>query len=230
MGPVPLPKDSASNLSIGQVLAKLSIEFPELSSSKIRFLEDQGLVLPERSAGGYRTYTLPLVERIRVVLSLQRDHFLPLRVIREILADMDAGKAPALPGGQSISVESILSIDVRYTRAELLEKTGASASLLSDAISVKLLAPAELFTEEAVKTMSALVNLYKAGIEPRHLQQLRVQAEKDAAIVHSAVLPYVKSASRVGRQKAVDVARDLASNLEQLRISVVMRAVEDNIG
>ena len=78
--------------------------------------------------------------------------------------------------------------------------------------------------------MSALVNLYKAGIEPRHLQQLRVQAEKDAAIVHSAVLPYVKSASRVGRQKAVDVARELASNLEQLRISVVMRSVEDNIG
>ena len=75
MGAAPLPKDSASNLSIGQVLAKLSIEFPELSSSKIRFLEDQGLVLPERSAGGYRTYTLPLVERIRVVLSLQRDHF-----------------------------------------------------------------------------------------------------------------------------------------------------------
>lgn len=230
MAAVPLRKDAANNLSIGQVLAKLSIEFPELSSSKIRFLEDQGLVLPERSASGYRTYTALHVERIRIVLSLQRDHFLPLRVIGELLADIDAGKNPVLPGGAAVSVESILSVEVRYTRAELLTKTGASASLLSDAISTRLIVAADLYTEDSVKTLSALVGLHKAGIEPRHLQQLRAQAEKDAAIIHTAVLPYVKSASRVGKQKALDIARDMSTHLEQIRSSVLMRAVEDTIG
>ena len=161
---------------------------------------------------------------------LQRDYFLPLSEIKRVLGDIDAGKTPTLKPGATLSIDSILSLEVRFTRNEMLKTSGATKSLLDDAVSMSLLPAAEIYTEDALKTLTALVELQKAGIEPRHLRGLRLQAEKDADIVHSAVLPIVKSASRVSKEKAVDVARDLAQNLEQVRIAVLMRSIEDLIG
>ncbi len=222
--------DAPSSLTIGQVLQQLRIQFPELSSSKIRFLGDNNLVNPERLASGYRSYRHSDVERLRVILGLQRDYFLPLKQIEIILGDIDAGKSPTLPGGSTVSIDSILSLEVRFTRSEMLKSAESSKALLDDAISMGLIPAAEIYTDDSLKTLKALVELQKAGIEPRHLRGLRVQAEKDADIVHSAVLPIVKSASRVSKQKAADVARDLAHNLEQVRISVMIRSIDDLIG
>jgi len=222
--------DVPSGLTIGQVLQQLRIQFPELSSSKIRFLGDNNLVNPERLASGYRSYRHSDVERLRVILGLQRDYFLPLKQIEIILGDIDAGKSPTLPGGSTVSIDSILSLEVRFTRSEMLKSAESSKALLDDAISMGLIPAAEIYTDDSLKTLKALVELQKAGIEPRHLRGLRVQAEKDADIVHSAVLPIVKSASRVSKQKAADVARDLAHNLEQVRIAVMMRSIDDLIG
>jgi hypothetical protein len=112
----------------------------------------------------------------------------------------------------------------------MLKSAESSKALLDDAVSMGLIPAAEIYTDDSLKTLKALVELQKAGIEPRHLRGLRVQAEKDADIVHSAVLPIVKSASRVSKQKAADVARDLAHNLEQVRISVMIRSIDDLIG
>lgn len=215
--------------TIGQVLAQLRVQFPDLTSTKLRFFGDEGLVNPERLPSGYRSYSQGDIHRLRIILSLQRDYFMPLKVIGQVLADIDAGKKPSLPGGAEVSVDSILSLDVRVTKKELMESTGASASLLSDAISLDLIPAGSVFGEDAVKTLTALVELGKAGIEPRHLQTLKNQAEKDARILVSAVLPIVKTSSRVSRQKAVDAARDLATNLEQVRLQVMMKAVEDSI-
>ena len=222
--------DAPSGLTIGQVLQQLRIQFPELSSSKIRFLGDNNLVNPERLASGYRSYRHSDVERLRVILGLQRDYFLPLKQIEIILGDIDAGKSPTLPGGSTVSIDSILSLEVRFTRSEMLKSAESSKALLDDAISMGLIPAAEIYTDDSLKTLKALVELQKAGIEPRHLRGLRVQAEKDADIVHSAVLPIVKSASRVSKQQAADVARDLAHNLEQVRISVMIRSIDDLIG
>ncbi|MEY3310598.1 MAG: hypothetical protein RL107_734 [Actinomycetota bacterium] len=222
--------DAPSGLTIGQVLQQLRIQFPDLTSSKIRFLGDSNLVSPERLASGYRSYRHADVERLRVILGLQRDYFLPLKQIELILGDIDAGKSPTLPGGATVSVDSILSLEVRFTRSEMLKSAEASKSLLDDAISMALIPAAEIYTDDSLKTLKALVELQKAGIEPRHLRGLRMQAEKDADIVHNAVLPIVKSASRVSKQKAADVARDLAHNLEQVRIAVMMRSIDDLIG
>ncbi len=219
-----------SGLTIGQVLQQLRIQFPDLSSTKLRFLEEEGLVTPERKASGYRSYSSADVQRIRIVLGLQHDYFLPLKQIAKVLADVDAGKTPVLPGGASISVDSILSLDVRFTRTEMLDASGATKSLLNDAISMGLLPAADVYSDDSVKTLTALVELQKAGIEPRHLRGLKSQAEKDAVIVHSAVLPIVKSASRVSKQRAVDVARDLATNLEHVRLAVMMGSIDDLIG
>jgi DNA-binding transcriptional MerR regulator len=222
--------EAPTGLTIGQVLQQLRIQFPELTSSKIRFLGDSNLVSPERLASGYRSYRHADVERLRVILGLQRDYFLPLKQIELILADIDAGKPPTLPGGSTVSVDSILSLEVRFTRSEMLKSSEATKVLLDDAISMGLIPAAEIYTDDSLKTLKALVELQKAGIEPRHLRGLRLQAEKDADIVHSAVLPIVKSASRVSKQKAADVARDLAHNLEQVRIAVMMRSIDDLIG
>jgi DNA-binding transcriptional MerR regulator len=222
--------DAPSGLTIGQVLQQLRIQFPDLSSSKLRFLGDEGLVNPARTTSGYRSYSASDVERIRLILGLQRDYFMPLKEVANVLADIDAGKTPTLPSGTTISVDSILALEVRFTRSEMLKAAGAPKSLLDDAVTMGLLPAAEIYAEDSLKTLSALVELQKAGIEPRHLRGLRVQAEKDADIVHSSVLPIVKSASRVSKQKAVDVARDLAQNLEQVRIGVMMRSIEDLIG
>jgi len=222
--------EAPSGLTIGQVLQQLRIQFPDLTSSKIRFLGDSNLVNPERLSSGYRSYRHADVERLRVILGLQRDYFLPLKQIELILADIDAGNTPTLPGGTTVSVDSILSLEVRFTRSEMLKSTEASKALLDDAISMGLIPAAEIYTDDSLKTLKALVELQKAGIEPRHLRGLRLQAEKDADIVHSAVLPIVKSASRVSKQKAADVARDLAQNLEQVRIAVLMRSIDDLIG
>jgi DNA-binding transcriptional MerR regulator len=222
--------EAPSGLTIGQVLQQLRIQFPDLTSSKIRFLGDSNLVNPERLSSGYRSYRHADVERLRVILGLQRDYFLPLKQIELILADIDAGNTPTLPGGSTVSVDSILSLEVRFTRSEMLKSADASKALLDDAISMGLIPAAEIYTDDSLKTLKALVELQKAGIEPRHLRGLRLQAEKDADIVHSAVLPIVKSASRVSKQKAADVARDLAQNLEQVRIAVLMRSIDDLIG
>ena len=222
--------DAPTGLTIGQVLQQLRIQFPDLTSSKIRFLGDSNLVSPERLASGYRSYRHADVERLRVILGLQRDYFLPLKQIELILADIDAGKSPTLPGGSTVSVDSILSLEVRFTRSEMLKSAEATKSLLDDAISMGLIPAAEIYTDDSLKTLKALVELQKAGIGPRHLRGLRMQAEKDADIVHSAVLPIVKGASRVSKQKAADVARDLAHNLEQVRIAVMMRSIDDLIG
>lgn len=222
--------EAPSGLTIGQVLQQLRIQFPDLSSSKLRFWGESGLVNPIRLASGYRSYTAADVERLRMILFLQRDYFLPLKQIERVLGDIDAGKTPTLPGGATLSIDSILSLEVRFTRNEMLKTSGATKSLLDDAVSTGLLPAAEIYAEDALKTLTALVELQKAGIEPRHLRGLRLQAEKDADIVHSAVLPIVTSASRVSKEKAVDVARDLAQNLEQVRIAVLMRSIEGLIG
>lgn len=192
-------------------------------------MEDEGLISPTRLSSGYRSYASSDVARIRMVLTLQRDHFLPLKVIQGILDDVDAGRKPALPGGAELTVESMLSIEVRYTRTELLAKSGAQASLLNDAISMGLIVPAEIYGEESFTILCALVELKKSGLEPRHMRTLKLQAEKDAATLRSVVLPVAKSASRVGRQKAIDMARDLAVNLEKVRLAVMMRSVDESI-
>ena len=222
--------DAPQGLSIGQVLQQLRIQFPDLSSSKLRFLGENGLVNPVRLPSGYRSYSPADVQRIRIILGLQRDYFLPLKQIERVLADIDAGKTPTLPGGASLSVDSILSLEVRFTRSEMITSAGATKAILDDAISMGLLPAAEIYNDDSLKTLTALVELGKAGIEPRHLRGLRTQAEKDAVIVHNSVLPIAKSASRVSKQEAVDVARELATNLEQIRIAVMMRSIEDLIG
>ena len=205
-------------LGIGQVLARLQPEFPDLTPSKLRFLEEQGLVSPARTAAGYRKFSAADVERITVVLSMQRDHYLPLKVIRSHLDAIDAGETPALPGATSGA--TFLAASRRYRRDELISRTGASAALLDDAVSASLLPAADQYGDDSLGVLTALVALRDVGIEPRHLRGLRAAAEREAALIERALAPSRRS-DAAGSARTAEQARELATQLDTVHESLL---------
>ena len=206
---------SAGLLSIGQVLARLSPEFPTLTSSKLRFLEVQGIIAPTRTESGYRKFSPADLERLRLALTLQRDHYLPLVVIREYLEDIDAGRDPATPA--SSPPPSIVPAPRRYRREELLSATSAAPQLLNDAISTGVLGGSDAYTDQHVAILRALVALDRHGIEPRHVRTLRQSAERDVTLVESALAPLLRRTDATSRARANELAPELAKRLEELR-------------
>jgi DNA-binding transcriptional MerR regulator len=212
-------------LSIGQVLARLNPEFPDLSPSKLRFLEDRGLVTPARTESGYRKFSHQDVERLRLILSMQRDYYLPLKVIRQHLADLDAGREPVLPGGTVVTGPSILSTERRLTRDELVREAGATVLLLQDAVSASLILPADRYGEDELGVLKALVELQRSGIEPRHLRGFRAAAERELGLVESALVPVARRSDAASRAKALDMAREIAGQLEVVRKNLIRSAL-----
>lgn len=212
-------------LSIGQVLARLSPEFPDLSPSKLRFLEERELVSPSRTESGYRKFSPADVERLRLVLSMQRDYYLPLKVIRAYLDDLDAGRDPVLPGGASVSAPSMLPSERRLTKAELIKESGANAMLLGDAISASLIVAGDHYGEDALAVLRALVELQRSGIEPRHLRGFRAAAERELGLIESALMPVTRRKDSASRAKALELAREIAGQLEVVRSSLIRSAL-----
>lgn len=215
---------SAGLLSIGQVLARLAPEFPGLSASKLRFLEVQGIVTPVRTESGYRKFSPDDLERLRLALTLQRDHFMPHSVIREYLTDLDAGRDPATP--TAVPPPSIVPAPRRYRRDELLSAAGAAPQLLNDAISTGVLAASEVYGEQSVAVLRALVALDRHGIEPRHVRTLRQSAERDVALVESALAALLRRPDPASRARASELAPELAKRLEEVRSIFVRTALE----
>jgi len=211
-------------LSIGQVLARLSPEFPELTPSKLRFLEERRLISPSRTDSGYRKFSQADVERLRLVLSMQRDYYLPLKVIRGYLDDLDAGREPTLPGGATVA-PSMLSSDRRLSRDELVREAGATPMLLGDAISASLIVAADGYGEDALAVLKALVELQRSGIEPRHLRGFRAAAERELGLIESALIPVARRKDAASRARALELAREIAGQLEIVRSSLIRSAL-----
>ena len=217
---------SAGLLSIGQVLARLSPEFPTLTSSKLRFLEVQGIVTPRRTESGYRKFTPDDLERLRLALTLQRDHYLPLVVIREYLEDVDAGRDPATP--TAVPPPSIVPAPRRYRREELLAAAGAAPQLLNDAISTGVIVGSDAYNDQSVALLRALVALDRHGIEPRHVRSLRQNAERDVALLESALAPLLRRTDSASRGRAAEIAPELAKRLDEVR-AIFLRAALDRM-
>lgn len=207
------------------MLARLSPEFPDLSPSKLRFLEERNLISPARTESGYRKFSPADVERLRLVLSMQRDYYLPLKVIRQYLEDLDAGKNPVLPNGVSVQRPSMLPSDRRFTREELIREAGANAVLLNEAISASLIVPGDTFGEDALLVLRTLVDLQRAGIEPRHLRGFRASAEREVGLIESALAPITRRRDPASRAKALEMAKEIAGQLETVRSSLVRSAL-----
>lgn len=214
---------SAGLLSIGQVLARLAPEFPGLSASKLRFLEVQGIVTPVRTESGYRKFSQQDLERLRLALTLQRDHYLPHAVIRQYLEDLDAGREPATP---TAAPPSIVPAPRRYRRDELLATAGAAPQLLNDAVSTGVLTATDSYSDQSVAILRALVALDRHGIEPRHVRALRQSAERDVALIESALSALLRRTDAPSRAKASDLAPELAKRLEEVRAIFVRSALE----
>lgn len=209
-------------LSIGQVLERLQGEFGDLSPSKLRFLEEQGLIAPERTKSGYRKFSQVHVERLRLILTLQREHYLPLRVIAEVLEEIDAGRDPVIPGAAPRSASSILTPRRVLGREELQRLTGASARFLGEAIAAGLLPATEVYPYETVAELTALLRLAEQGITPRHLRAVRVAAEREAELIDQAV---GARGSRAGSPEHAETALEIAGLLGTVRDGVLRRRI-----
>lgn len=210
----------AGLLSIGQVLARLSPEFPDLTSSKLRFLEAKGIVTPSRTESGYRKFSAADVDRLRLALTLQRDQYMPLNVIREHLDDIDAGRETSATPPPSITPAAR-----RYRREDLLAAAGAAPQLLNDAISTGVITPADSYAESTVVLLRGLVALDRHGIEPRHLRTLRQSAEREVALVESAVSALLRRTDSLSRGKAAELAPELAAQIDEVRAVFVKEAL-----
>jgi DNA-binding transcriptional MerR regulator len=211
-------------LSIGQVLSKLSPEFPDLSPSKLRFLEESRLITPARTESGYRKFSATDLDRLRLVLTMQRDQYLPLKVIKQYLDDLDAGRQPSQPGAAP-QAPSMLPSDRRFSRAELVKEAGANAMLLDDAIAASLILPADTYGDDALAVLRSLVELQRSGIEPRHLRGFRASAERELGLIESALMPVSRKKDASSRARAAEMAKEIAGQLEIVRSSLIRSAL-----
>ena len=221
-------------LSIGQVLQRLGGEFPELAPSKLRFLEEQGLLHPARTPSGYRKFSDADVERIRTILELQRDHYLPLRVIGEYLDALDRGERPALPGAAlpaaAAPAPSMLPGAVDLSRDELLRRSGASRELLEQALASGLIPRAQHYDDDDLALLAALVELEPRGIGPRHLRAFRTAAQHELGLIEQAVSPLARRGDAAARQRAEAEGRALAEQLERVRRALVRQGLRERRG
>lgn len=213
---------SAGLLSIGQVLARLTPEFPDLTSSKLRFLEVQGIVSPSRTDSGYRKFSQSDIDRLRLGLTLQRDHYLPLSVIREQLDDAEANGDTAAAFAPP---PSIAPTPRRYRRDELLSAAGAGPQILNDAISTGIITAADSYPESIVTLLRGLVALDRHGIEPRHLRTLRQSAEREVSLIESALSALLRRTDAASRGKAREMAPELATKIGDVRAVFVGEAL-----
>ncbi|MGM7677357.1 transcriptional regulator FtsR [Microbacterium sp. A94] len=219
------PRDrsaSAGLLSIGQVLARLTPEFPDLTSSKLRFLEVQGIVSPSRTDSGYRKFSQGDIDRLRLGLTLQRDHYLPLSVIRD---QLDEAAANGEAAATLAPPPSIVPAPRRYRRDELLSAAGAGPQILNDAISTGIITAAEAYPESTVTLLRGLVALDRHGIEPRHLRTLRQSAEREVALIESSLSSLLRRTDATSRGKAREMAPELATKIDEVRAIFVREAL-----
>ncbi|MFD1660228.1 MerR family transcriptional regulator [Streptomyces caeni] len=226
-------------MSIGTVLNVLHEEFPEVTVSKIRFLESEGLIEPQRTPSGYRKFSERDVERLGQVLRMQRDHYLPLKVIREYLDALERGEEVRLPslGRQRDAGDGELLGDLlgdadtatgaRIGREELLTAAGIRAEQLAEWESYGLVAPLPDGTYEAeAATVATLVaELGRHGIEPRHLRMMKAAAEREAGLVDQVVAPLRRHRNPQTRAHAEARAKELAGLAVKLHAALVQSAL-----
>jgi DNA-binding transcriptional MerR regulator len=225
-------------LNIGEVLDRLRPDFPGITIPKIRFLEDKGLVKPERTPSGYRKFSTDDIERLRYVLRMQRDHYLPLRVIGEHLDAIDRGLAPppiepvvptvprvALAADGLPSAESFGRRDqVRLSRKELLKIAEISEDLLTQLEQYGLVTARTgtgHYDTDALVIATTARELSEFGLEPRHLRAFKTAADREVGLVEQVVAPQLKGRDASARGRAEETVSELAALSVRLHATLV---------
>lgn len=195
-----------AQLSIGEVINLLRDDFPDVSVSKIRFLESQGLIDPDRSGSGYRQFDGTDVARLRFILQQQRDHFLPLKVIKSKLTLWERGEDGSAAG--SNMQRDIERQGEPLDRAELLKRSRLTEGELAELIDIGLIRPIRdsvVFPPEAGVVAMEAKRLMDQGLEARHLRTVKLSSEREADLLHQLVGPLLKASNTEARARAKDV-------------------------
>jgi DNA-binding transcriptional MerR regulator len=211
-------------LSIGEVLVTLRPEFPDVTISKIRFLESEGLIEPERTASGYRKFYDRDVSRLRTILKLQRDEYLPLRVIRERLDQGEDGQA-SVPPAQTLEPEDEVTApasDLQMTTDELAAATGVERGVIEGLASFGLLKPEQLngeafFDGDDLVVVRIVKDFLKYGVEPRHLTMYRHFADREASFFQQIILPVVRQRNPEAQRQASESLTELSTISRRLK-------------
>ena len=241
-------RPALAGMSIGAVLDLLRPDFPDVTISKIRFLEAEGLVTPERTPSGYRRFTAYDCARLRFILTAQRDQYLPLKVIK---AQLDAQPDGELPrSGSAYGVPRLVPVDarsdpasgdaadgisgvaptqVRLRREDLLARSGIDEALLTELIKAGVIKPgrAGFFDDHSVVTAQCARALAEYGVEPRHLRAFRSAADRQSDLIAQIAGPVVKAGKAGARDRADDLAREVAALAITLHTSLIKSAVRD---
>lgn len=213
-------------LRIGEVVRRLVDEFPDISISKIRYLEDEGLLTPRRTQGGYRLFSEDDLERLQTILRLQRDEFLPLRVIKD---ELDAPgqkdrkrRRPTALGG----VEELISLD------ELCDRAGITAQLAKELEDFGLLGPQGVgndkrYPESDADVAATCAQLARFGVDPRHLRTFRTAAGREAALLEQLVAPSLRARSNERRAQGLRDLQQLAELAGELQSLLFWRDLRD---
>jgi DNA-binding transcriptional MerR regulator len=223
-------------LSIGEVLTKLRGDFPDITISKIRFLESEGLIEPQRTPSGYRKFTSVDLERLRYVLLAQRDQYLPLRVIKENLDALDRGLEPTASGvaapraviglatvdGEIAPSTFAEQSDMRLSRDELLKASALTDEQLVELESFGLISiRGRHYDANALSVAKAVSEMANFGIEPRHLRAFKTAADREIGLIEQVITPFTRQKSSDAKARAEEVQKEIASLSVRLHASLV---------
>ena len=218
------PLRAARSRSIGEVINLLKPDFPDLTVSKLRFLESQGLVQPTRSASGYRIFADEDVRRVEYVLQEQRDHYLPLKVIKSKLAAWEEGEeSPIAPESGPPPETYFATSGVSLTVSELMRSSGLAVTQVAELIDVGILEPIELpdgteiFRDSDLAIARAAHRLLVHGLEPRHLRGLRLAADRQTDLLGQLVAPLLRHRNPENRRRSAEVLADCSQAAAQLQ-------------
>jgi DNA-binding transcriptional MerR regulator len=220
-------------MTIGAVVKALIQEFPDISISKIRYLEDQKLLTPRRTPGGYRLYSASDVQRLRTILRLQRDEFLPLRVIRQELAGgRNAEEPPAGDGGgerpRRRAGVSVTHVGATYSLEEVLDETRADPRLVAEledygVIRGEQRGGVKYYDETEREIVRAVCELARYGVGGRNLRAFRTSADREAALLQQILAPALRSRNQQRRKEAVEALENLAAVTTHLKHLLLIR-------
>ena len=227
----PTPQRSGKSLTIGAVCKQLEREFPDISISKIRYLEGQKLLAPRRTQGGYRLYTQADVQRLRTILRLQRDEFLPLRVIRQELAagrtddSVGAGEAQQRPRRATVAMRSIGS---HYSLDEILEETGAERALVRELEEYGVIKGDKRegetwYDDTELEIIRAVTELTRFGVGGRNLRVFRTSADRESSLLEQILAPSLRSRNPERRKEAIEALENLAAIVSHLKYLLLVR-------
>ena len=228
-------------LTIGEVLNQVRSEFDDISISKIRFLEAEGLIVPSRTKSGYRKFSSSDVDKLRYILRMQRDHYLPLKVIKEHIDAIDRGLKPEIEQINKPKVPSALvdlnqlgvkKSHLRVTREELITNTSISEQDLKESEDyglIKVLADKRHYDDIAVKTARVIAALSGFGLEPRHLKFLKSGSDRESSLIKQVASPMSRSKRPDAGEQALEMMREISNLTNQLHFILVSSSLDEEI-